>query len=74
LNLRRTFKKTVYGSIIYDFPSDFVQSAEYLMHEECNVEPIISEIIPFKEYTRAYEKAVSGRYEKIIFNFKEDHQ
>ena len=63
---------TLYGSIIYDFSSDFLQSMEYLMQDEFNVEPIISMIIPFTEYKRAFEAAVSGKYGKIILNFKEE--
>ncbi len=62
---------TVYGSIIYNFPDDFEQTLEYLMKDDFYVEPIISEIIPFKEYERAYEAAVSGKYGKIVLNFKE---
>ncbi|WP_328589522.1 zinc-dependent alcohol dehydrogenase [Priestia abyssalis] len=63
---------TVYGTIIYNFPSDFSQTLEYLKQDDFYVEPIISEIIPFKEYERAYEMAVSGKYGKIILNFKEE--
>jgi L-iditol 2-dehydrogenase len=63
---------SVYGSIIYNFPEDFDQTLEYLMKDDFYVEPIISEIIPFKEYTRAYEAAVSGKYGKIVLNFKEE--
>lgn len=63
---------TVYGSIIYNFPDDFETTLEYLKQDDFYVEPIISEIIPFKEYERAYEAAVSGKYGKIVLNFKED--
>jgi L-iditol 2-dehydrogenase len=63
---------TVYGSIIYNFPEDFEQTLAYLLKDDFYVEPIISKIIPFKEYKSAYEAALSGRYGKIILNFKED--
>lgn len=63
----------IHGTIIYNFPSDFLQTLEYLMQDNFNVEPIISEIIHFTEYQRAYEAAVSGQYGKIILSFKEEH-
>lgn len=65
---------TVYGSIIYNFPSDFEHTLKYLIEDDFYVEPIISEIVPFKEYERAYAMAVSGEYGKIILNFKEEHK
>ena len=63
----------IHGTIIYNFPSDFLQTLEYLMQDNFNVEPIISEIIHFTDYQRAYEAAISGQYGKIILNFKEEH-
>lgn len=63
---------TIYGSIIYNYPEDFSQTLEYLMQPDFYIEPIISDIIPFKEYERAYEAAISGRYGKIVLNFKEE--
>ncbi|MEK3643536.1 zinc-dependent alcohol dehydrogenase [Aeribacillus sp. FSL M8-0235] len=65
---------TLYGSIIYHFPADFSQTLEYLKQDDFYVEPIISEIISFKEYKRAYEMAASGKYGKIILSFKEEHR
>jgi L-iditol 2-dehydrogenase len=61
---------TLYGSIIYNFPSDFLQTIKYLQSEEFNVQPIISEFIPFTEYKRAYESALSGNYGKIVLDFR----
>ncbi len=63
---------SIYGSIIYNFPDDFQTSIGYLLQDEFNAKPIISEIIPVKEYERAYAYATSGRYGKIILNFEED--
>jgi L-iditol 2-dehydrogenase len=63
---------TIFGSIIYNFLEDFTQTLEYLMQPDFYIEPVISEIIPFKEFKRAYEAAVSGRYGKIVLNFKEE--
>ncbi|PLT33271.1 zinc-binding dehydrogenase [Bacillus sp. V5-8f] len=61
----------IYGSIIYNFPSDYTKALEYLMRDDFHVNPIISEIIPFKEYERAYEAAATGKFGKIILDFKE---
>jgi L-iditol 2-dehydrogenase len=63
---------TLYGSIIYAFPTDFEQSIDYLRNENMNVDPIISKIIPFTEFKEAYETALSGDFGKIILNFKEE--
>ncbi|RBW70691.1 zinc-dependent alcohol dehydrogenase [Bacillus taeanensis] len=63
---------TLYGSIIYHFPDDFLQTLHYLKQDGFKVEPIISDIIPYQEYKRAYEAAVSGEYGKIILDFKEE--
>nr|WP_273840270.1 alcohol dehydrogenase catalytic domain-containing protein [Halalkalibacter alkalisediminis] len=63
---------TIHGSIIYSFPMDFEKSVKYLAQENFNAEPVISKILPFKEYEQAYDDAVSGKYGKIILNFKEE--
>ncbi|UOF91177.1 alcohol dehydrogenase catalytic domain-containing protein [Fodinisporobacter ferrooxydans] len=62
---------TLYGTIIYNFPSDYLQTIEYLRNSEFNVAPIVSKIMPFTEYQKAYETALSGDFGKIILNFKE---
>jgi len=64
-------EQTLYGSIIYNFPEDFRTSVNYLLHNDFNVDPVISEILPIKEYKTAYEHAVSGEYGKIILDFEE---
>ncbi|WCK53250.1 alcohol dehydrogenase catalytic domain-containing protein [Aneurinibacillus sp. Ricciae_BoGa-3] len=61
---------TLHGSIIYTFPHDFQQSIEYLKKKEFNVSPVISKIVPFREYKMAYETAISGDYGKVVLNFK----
>ncbi|WP_227935621.1 zinc-dependent alcohol dehydrogenase [Alkalihalobacillus deserti] len=63
---------TIHGSIIYNFPTDFEKSVEFLSQKSFNAEPVISKIFPFKEYAQAYKDAVSGKYGKIILNFKEE--
>lgn len=60
---------TIKGSIIYNAVEDFNQSIQYLLEEDFYVEPIISEILPVTQYEEAYEKAVSGKYRKIILKF-----
>jgi L-iditol 2-dehydrogenase len=61
---------TIYGSIIYRFPDDFLKAMEYLMEPEFNVEPIVSAIVPFTEYRHAYDCALSGNFGKILLDFK----
>lgn len=63
---------TIYGSIIYNFPTDFSQALEYLRRDDFHIGPVISGILPFREYKQAYEMAVSGSYGKIIMDFKEE--
>lgn len=62
---------TLYGTIIYNFPSDFLKTIEYLRNPEFNVAPVVSKIMPFTEYKQAFESALSGNYGKIILNFRE---
>ncbi|MET1030897.1 zinc-dependent alcohol dehydrogenase [Domibacillus tundrae] len=63
---------SIHGSIIYNFPIDFVQSVDYLRLPDFVIDPVIADIIPLHEYERAYEKAAAGQCAKIILNFKED--
>ncbi|MFG6149415.1 zinc-dependent alcohol dehydrogenase [Halobacillus sp. B23F22_1] len=62
---------TLFGSIIYNFPEDFLTSIEYLQEGEFSVQPVISEILPLKEYKKAYQHAASGEHGKVILNFQE---
>jgi L-iditol 2-dehydrogenase len=61
---------TLYGSIIYSFPDDFLVSMEYLKDKNLNIDPIITNILPFTEYKRAYELALSGNQVKVVLGFK----
>jgi len=63
---------TLYGSIIYTAPKDFLKSIDYLQREDFNVDAIISEMFDFKNYDKAYEAALSGEYGKILLNFRND--
>lgn len=64
---------TLYGSIIYQYPTDFMQTMEYLRDPRLNVDRIISHIVPFFQFNKAYELALTGEYGKILLNFKEGH-
>lgn len=64
---------TLYGTIIYNFPDDFLKSMEFLRDSRLNVSAIISEIVPFTKTKDAYEKALTGEYGKILLNLKEVH-
>jgi len=57
---------TIYGSIIYNVPEDFLLGINYLLDDTFNVEAIISKIIPVNEFKAAYEKGISGKYHKIL--------
>jgi L-iditol 2-dehydrogenase len=60
---------TLHGTIIYNFPSDFLQTIDYLKDPSFNVGPIVSQILPLSEFESAYDMALSGNYGKIVFDF-----
>lgn len=61
---------TLYGTIIYHVPQDFLEAIEYLRNDQFQAAPIVSKIMPFSEYREAYETALSGNYGKIVLSFK----
>ena len=61
---------TIYGSMIYKFPEDYLQTIDYLIDPNLNTEPIVSLIVPFREYQHAYDSALSGNFGKIVLDFK----
>ncbi len=61
---------TLFGSIIYNFPTDFSSTIEVLRDSAFTVAPIVSKILSFTEYNTAYEMALSGDYGKIVLDFK----
>lgn len=63
---------TLYGSIIYNIPEDFLKSITLLTDNTFNVDPVISKIYHFTEFEMAYKDAVSGQFGKIVLNFKEE--
>lgn len=62
----------IYGSVIYNFPEDYLDTTYLLQDPLFKVESVISEIVSFKDFERAFENAQSGDFGKIILNFKED--
>jgi len=62
---------TLYGTIIYNFPSDYLQTIEYLRDPLFSVDAIVSSIMPFTSYQQAFENALSGKYGKVILSFNE---
>lgn len=63
---------TLYGSIIYTAPEDFLKSIDYLKNDDFNVDAVISEVFHFKDYDKAYKAALSGEYGKILLNFRDE--
>jgi len=61
---------TLYGSIIYNYPDDYLKSIQYLRDERFKVDEVVSEILPFSQAEKAYEKAMSGEYGKILLDFR----
>jgi L-iditol 2-dehydrogenase len=61
---------TILGSIIYNFPEDFYKCVTYLLNDDFEVSPIISNIYPLKEYKKAYIYAISGQCGKILLDFQ----
>lgn len=61
---------TLYGTIIYNFPSDFLNTMEYLRDDHFNVSPIVSKVLPVAEYKQAFEDALSGNFGKVILDFR----
>ncbi|MGJ9383786.1 zinc-dependent alcohol dehydrogenase [Salipaludibacillus sp. CF4.18] len=63
---------TLYGSIIYNVPEDFLRSMNLLKDNKFNVDPVISKIYHFTDFEKAYKDAISGQFGKIVLNFKEE--
>lgn len=63
---------TLKGSIIYNFPDDFEKCVEYLLDENFNIKPVVSNVYALKDFKQAYSDALSGQYGKTLIQFKED--
>jgi len=60
---------SIYGTIIYHVPDDFVQAMEYLKDDQFNISPLVTGIFPLTEYQKAYDTALSGVHGKILLQF-----
>lgn len=60
---------SIFGSIIYNFPTDYLQTVEYLRNPDFNIDPIVSKIMPLTAYQEAYDTALSGDFGKVLFKF-----
>lgn len=60
---------TIHGSIIYQFPGDYMKAIHYLRTMPFPVEQIIAKTFPIAEYEKAYEAAASGQPGKVVLQF-----
>ena len=59
---------TIHGSIIYTL-EDWADAIGYLQDPRFNIRPILSKIMPLKEYQQAFADALSGNFAKIVLRF-----
>lgn len=60
----------IMGSIIYDFPADFEKSMELLANKSFPADYVISKIFELERYNEAYEDACSGKFGKVLIDFR----
>jgi len=63
----------IYGSIIYT-KKDFAEAFCFLQDPKFDVSPVLSKIMPFAEYAKAFEDALSGNFTKIVLDFRNTSQ
>ncbi|THE10505.1 sorbitol dehydrogenase [Bacillus timonensis] len=61
--------QSIHGSIIYNFPDDYLKTIEYLRSPDLNVAPIVSKVVPLADYQQAYDNALSEDFGKILIKF-----
>lgn len=61
---------TIYGSIIYT-KQDFEDAFGFLNDPKFNISPVLSKIVPFKHYEKAFEDALTGNFTKIVLDFRD---
>jgi len=61
---------TIYGSIIYT-KQDFEDAFGFLKDPKFNISPVLSKIVPFKHYKKAFEDALTGNFTKIVLDFRD---
>jgi L-iditol 2-dehydrogenase len=69
LNVTRS-ELSILGSIIYT-KQDFKEAFEILKNPGFNIAPVLSEIIPFAQYKKAFADASTGNYTKIVLDFRD---
>lgn len=62
---------SIYGSIVYT-KKDFEEALSILQDTEFNVSPVLSKILPFKHYEKAFADALTGDFTKIVLDFQDD--
>lgn len=62
---------TIYGSIIYT-KDDFKEALDLLKDPGFNVSPVLSKIVPFRQYEKAFDDALSGSFTKIVLDFQDN--
>jgi L-iditol 2-dehydrogenase len=61
---------TIYGTIIYT-KKDFADALALLQDPTFNVAPVLSKIVPFTQYQKAFADALTGNFAKIVLDFKQ---
>nr|WP_239565358.1 alcohol dehydrogenase catalytic domain-containing protein [Brevibacillus fulvus] len=61
---------TLFGTIIYNFPDDYLRAIDYLLDPSFRADAIISLTLPITAYRQAFESALTGDHGKIILDFK----
>lgn len=61
---------TIHGSIIYT-KQDFTEAFSVLADPAFNSDPVLSRIVPFKEYREAFADASTGNFSKIVMDFRD---
>lgn len=62
---------TIYGSIVYT-KKDFVDALGFLIDPVFDVSPVLSKIVPLKEYEKAFADALTGNFTKIVLDFRDN--
>lgn len=59
---------TIHGSIIYTL-DDWAEAIGYVQDRRFTILPILSKVVPLREYHQAFEDALSGDFAKIVLRF-----
>ena len=62
---------SIFGSIIYT-KQDFEEAFEILKNSRFNISPVLSDIVPFNRYEKAFADASTGSYTKIVIDFSDN--